>query len=148
MNSGRMEVVSVNGTSVTLSPPLYNGDTNGPMAYRFTAGAHAAGREALKLRANNTGYTTNILISGSAGCWATNIESDFADGDHMRIYWGLRNEVLDNFFHDGFDHGPVGTDNSLVIAHKSSANLVQNNVFYRQQVSVMLEAAGKVIPYY
>jgi hypothetical protein len=105
--------------------------------------------EALKISANNVGYNPNILFSGSVNSWVKNVESDFADGAHLYLYWSLHNTVRDSFFHDGYSHGPGTTDDQLNIAYKSSANLIENNIFFRQHNSVMLEwgASGNVIGY-
>ena len=151
MDSGQIvEVTSVNGSTVGFRPPLYSDySANSPKAYRFNPGATNAGLEMLQLFANNTGYKTNIQMQGSEYSWVKGVESNFADGDHMMIYFSLGNEVRDSYFHDGWSHSPGSTDDDLVIALKSSANLVINNIFYRQHASIMLEwgAAGNVIAY-
>jgi len=149
MNSGQIVMVtSVAGSTVTFSPPLYITYTN-PTAYRFNVGATNAGLENLKLFGNPSTYTTNASMTGAYRCWVKNVEGDFSNGDHIQIWWSLQNEIRDNYFHDGFNHGPGGTDNDLNLAHKTSATLVINNIFYRQHVSVMLEwgASGNVVAY-
>ena len=151
MDSGQIvEVTTVNGSTIGFRPPLYmDYSANNPRAYRFSVGAKNAGLESLQLYANNTGYQTNIMMQGTEYCWIKDVESNFADGDHMMIYFSMGNEVRDSYFHDGFSHSPGSTDDDLVIALKSSANLIVNNIFYRQHASIMLEwgAAGNVIAY-
>jgi hypothetical protein len=149
MDSGQIVMVTnVSGSTVTFSPPLYITYTN-PTAYRFNVGAINAGLENLKLYGNPNTYSTNIRMSGAYRCWVKNVESDFSNGDHLEIWWSLQNEVRNSYFHDGFNHGPGGTDNDLNLAYKTSATLVINNIFYRQHVSVMLEwgASGNVVAY-
>jgi hypothetical protein len=77
------------------------------------------------------------------------VESNFADGDHFQAHWSYRGEVRDSYFHDGFKHGPGSTDTTVLLSDKSSAFLVENNIFWRQHVSVMVQwgAAGNVIGY-
>jgi len=146
-----VEVTSVSGNTVNFTPPLYftYSSALSPIANPFSAGCKYGGVESLTLRANNTGYGANFKMPGSAYCWIKNVESDFADGDHANIYWSFRCEARDSFFHDGYSHGPGGHDDDLVLAYKSTACLVENNIFWRQHVSVMLEwgAAGNVIAY-
>ena len=145
-----VEVTSVNGGNVGFRPPLYfNYSTQSPKAYRFNASVKSAGLEDLELFANNTGYWTMISMQGTQYSWVTGVEVNFADNAHLEIYYSLGNEIRDNFFHDGFNHGPGGTDNQLNLALESSANLVENNIFFRQHASVMLEwgAAGNVVAY-
>ena len=48
----------------------------------------------------------NILVSYAAYSWIKNVESNWADGDHVRIHYGFRNEVRDSYFHDEPTPGP------------------------------------------
>ena len=146
-----VEVIGVSGSTISFRPPLYfDYQTAGsPVAYRFTPSATSGGLENLKISSNNTGYTVVIDMVGTKYCWVKNVEDDFADNAHLYIYWGMGNEIRDNFFHDGYNHGPGGTDNQLTLGRKTSANLVVNNIFYRQHAAVMPEwgASGNVVAY-
>ncbi|MGB7568084.1 MAG: glycosyl hydrolase family 28-related protein [Chitinivibrionales bacterium] len=146
-----VEVTSVNGTAIGIAPSLYINYAAllSPLATPFSAGAKYAGVEDLQVYANNTGYTTNIIMNGSAYCWVKNIESNYADGDHFRAFWAYRCEVRDSYFHDAFDHSPGQTDADVFIADKSSGLLIENNIMRRMHVSIMLNwgAAGNVIGY-
>ena len=146
-----VEVTSVNGTAVGIAPSLYIAydPALSPLATPFSAGAKYAGLEDVQVYMNNTGYTENILMNGSAYCWVKNIESNYTDGDHFRAFWAYRCEVRDSYFHDAFHHTPGQTDADVFIADKSSGILVENNVLRRMHVSIMLNwgAAGNVIGY-
>jgi len=146
-----VEITSINGNTIGFNPPLYITYKSAltPWAYPLGMGCKYGGVESLSLRANNSGYTANVLMNATAYCWLKNVEGDFADGDHVRIYYSYRCEVRDSYFHDGFKHGPGGTDDDLVMAKRTSACLVENNIFWRLHASVMLEwgAAGNVIAY-
>jgi hypothetical protein len=149
-DSGQVvQVKAVNGTTLTIDPPLYISYSNAPQVFPYSAGCTSAGLENLTISANNTGYNPNILFDGVINSWVKNVESDFADGAHLYLSYSLHNTVRDSFFHDGFSHGPGGTDDQLGLQYKSSANLIENNIFWRQHVSVMLEwgASGNVIAY-
>lgn len=149
-NSGQTVLVTgVNGNTITISDPLYTDYTNSPLAFPYTVGCAAAGLEALKISDFNNGYSPNISFSGVIYSWVKNVESDFADGAHLYLSWSLHNTVRDSFFHDGFSHGPGTTDDQVGLQYKSSANLLENNIFWRQHISVMLEwgASGNVIAY-
>jgi hypothetical protein len=146
-----VEVTGVSGNTVQFQPPLYitYQSTLSPRAYPFQAAAKYAGVESLTMHANNTGYRENFLIGRAAYCWLKNVEGDFADGDHAQLIASFRPEVRDSYFHDGFSHGPGQRDDDLFLGHKTSAALIENNIFYRQHASVMLNwgAAGNVIAY-
>ena len=146
-----VEVTSVNGTTIGIAPPLYiaYNAALSPLATPFSAGAKYAGVEDLQVYMNNTGYTSNIIMNGSAYCWVKNIESNYTDGDHFRAFWAYRCEVRDSYFHDAFAHTPGQTDADVFIADKSSGVLIENNILRRMHVSIMLNwgAAGNVIGY-
>ncbi len=151
-DSGQVvRVTGVSGNTLTIDPPLYQAYSNSsPTAYIFTrAAVVGAGLEELKLSGNNTGYTVLILMLGAYGSWVKGVENDFADNAHMFMYYDTHCEVRDSFFHDGYNHGPGGTDNQLTVGYKSSANLIINNIFWRQHVSIMFEwgSAGNVVAY-
>ena len=144
-----VQVISVSGNTVTISDPLYIDYTNSPFAFPYNVGCTSAGLESLRISDFNNGFNPNINFSGVTYSWVKNVESDFADGAHLYLSWSLHNTVRDSFFHDGFSHGPGATDDQLGLQYKSSANLIENNIFWRQHVSVMLEwgASGNVIAY-
>jgi hypothetical protein len=146
-----VEVTGVSGNTVTFNPPLYitYKSALSPQAYPFTMGAKYAGVESLTVRANKTGYDENFLMHQAAYCWIKDVESDFADGDHVQLWWTFRSEVRDSFIHDGFSHGPGVYDDALKLKYKASANLIENNIFWRMHTSIMVNdgAAGNVIGY-
>ena len=146
-----VEVTSVNGNNVGFVPPLYLNYPSSllPLATPFDAVAKYGGLEDLQFYMNNTGYTANIRMDGSAYCWVQNIESNFADGDHLQALAAYRGEIRDSYFHDAFLHTSGSTDSDIFIAFKSSGFLIENNVMRRMHVSIMLNwgAAGNVIAY-
>jgi hypothetical protein len=152
-----VQVTAINGNTLTISDPLYIAYTNSPQAYPFSAGCTSAGLENLHLYASTSqnvntggnGYIANINMTGVTYSWVKNVESDFSEGSHVWINWSMHNTVRDSFFHDGVSHGPGETDDELRIGHKASANLIENNIFWRMHFSVNTEfgASGNVIAY-
>jgi MYXO-CTERM domain-containing protein len=152
-----VQVTAVNGNTLTLSDPLYIGYTSAPLAFPFAAGCVAGGLENLKISASGAqvtnvsgdGYSSNINMTGAINSWVKNVESDFAEGSHVWIQFSAHNTIRDSFFHDGFNHGPGVTDDELRLGFKASANLIENDIFWRQHTSVMLEfgASGNVFGY-
>jgi hypothetical protein len=144
-----VEVTGVVGNQVSISPGLYIDYTRTPLATPFAAGAKYAGLEDLKISMYDTGYTTNVRMDGSAYCWIENIESDYADGDHVQALYAYRGEIRDSYFHDAFSHSPGQTDADVFIALKTSGFLIENNILRRLHAAIMLNwgAAGNVIGY-
>lgn len=142
-------VTAIEGKTVTISPGLYGSYAHGPVAVPFRMSADHAGVENLQVKANRTGYSANFKLSACAYCWIKGVESNYADGDHVAVMWGYRDEIRDSYFSNAFDHLPGAHDADVQLALKTSATLVENNIFERLHASVMLEwgAAGNVIGY-
>ncbi len=142
-------VTGVSGSTITISPGLYSGYTNSPIAVPFNMSVSYAGVENLQVYANNTGYGTNFGLSSCAYCWVKGVESNYTDGDHVEVYWGYRDEIRDSYFSNAFLHAPGVHDSCIQIGSKTSATLVENNIIDRAHMSVILEwgAAGNVIAY-
>jgi hypothetical protein len=152
-----VQVTAVSGTTLTISDPLYIDYSSAPLAYPFAVGCTSAGLEDLHISASNAevqntssvGYSPNINLTGTIDSWVKNVESDFSEGSHLWIDFGMHNTVRDSFFHDGYYHGPGATDDEVRLGFKASANLVENNIFWRLHTSVIVEwgAAGNVLAY-
>ena len=142
-------VSNVSGTTLTISPGLYGAYTDSPVVYPITMTASYAGVENLQVYADKTGYAANFGIQACAYCWVKGVESNYTDGDHVEVYWGFHDEVRDSYFSNAFLHAPGSYDSDVDLADKTSASLVENNIFERTHASIMLEwgAAGNVIGY-
>jgi len=144
-----VQVTGVSGTTVTISPGLYSAYANTPIAVPFTMSASYAGVENLQVHANNTGYNANYGLTTCAYCWVKGVESNYTDGDQVSVYWGFRDEIRDSYFSNAFVHESGSNDQSIRLALKTSATLVENNILERCHVSIMFEwgAAGNVAAY-
>jgi hypothetical protein len=144
-----VEVTAVAGETVTFTPALYTAYTNAPVAVPFAASAEYAGVEDLQVYANNTGYSANFGLSACAYCWVRAVESNYADGDHVNIEWGFRDEVRDSYFSNAFRHEAGPHDSDIRLALKTSASLIENNIIDRTHQSILLQygPAGNVIAY-
>lgn len=144
-----VKVTGVSGKTVAISPGLYSAYSNTPLAVPFKMSAEHAGVEDLQVYANNTGYDANFGMSMCAYCWIKGVESNYADGDHVEVYWGFHDEIRDSYFSNAFLHSPGEHDSDIQIARKTSASLVENNIIERTHIAVMLEwgAAGNVVAY-
>ena len=144
-----VKVIAIHGNVIEIAPGLYSAYAHDPVAVPFEMAASYAGVEDLQIRANNTGYSANVSVQMCAYCWIKGLESNYADGDHVAIFWGYRDEVRDSYFSNAYLHEPGQHDSDIQIALKTSATLVENNIIERTHDSVMLEwgAAGNVIAY-
>lgn len=142
-------VTAVHGRQVSIDPALYSAYTHAPVAVPFHMAANDAGVEDLQVRANNTGYITNFTMEMCAGCWIKGVESNYADGDHVSVQWGFRDEIRDSYFSNAYLHVPGERESDIQLALKTTATRVENNIIERTHTAVMLEwgAAGNVIAY-
>jgi hypothetical protein len=126
------------GTNLTLQPH----------ATPFTPTQYA-GLENLQIYANNTGAGSNIIMTQCLYCWVSGVEGNYTDGDHMDIDFGLGDEVVNSYFSNAYTHSPGQYDSDVDLRTKTTATLIQNNIFERLHASIMLEwgATGNVIAY-
>lgn len=144
-----VEVTSAAGERVRVEPALYSDYKLLPIATPFSMDAQYAGVEDLQVYATNTGYEANFSMSACAHCWLKGVESNYADGDHVRILWGFRDEVRDSYFSNAFQHQPGPHDADIRLAYKTSASLVENNIIERAHHAILVQygPAGNVIAY-
>lgn len=144
-----VEITSISGSTVGITPPLYTAYTNSPQASYFAAAAKYAGAESLQIYGNNTGYTASVGMSACAYCWVKGIEVNYTDGDFVQDHWGYRDEIRDSYFSNSYHHTPGDTDSDIFIVNNTSASLVENNIIERAHTAIMLNwgAAGNVIAY-
>ncbi len=149
-----VQVQSISGSTVTISPALYTNygtatGTGPALATPFAASAQYAGVESLQTYANNTGYSQTFLLTACAYCWIKGVFDNYTDGDHVDDYYGFHDEIRDSYFSNAYLHTPGNADSDLFLVGKTSATLVENNILERLHVGVMLNwgAAGNVIGY-
>lgn len=143
-----VEVTSVAGTTIGISPGLYRAMNNSPRATPFTSLKYA-GIQNLQIYANNTGAGSSIVMYQCAYCWASGIEANYTDGDYADVNFGYHDEIVNSYFSNAYNHGPGQFDGTIDIRSKSSGVLVQNNIMERSHGSVMFEwgASGNVVAY-
>jgi hypothetical protein len=142
-------VTQVNGNSIGISPGLYGAYTESPIAVSFSMSASYAGVEDLQVYANNSGYDASFGMSACAFCWMRGVEANYTDGDYAEVNWGFRDEIRDSYFSNAFTHLPGLHDADLHLGFKTSASLVENNIFERAHRSIEVDwgAAGNVVAY-
>jgi hypothetical protein len=147
-----VEVESVSGTTIGISPALYVSYTLSPIAVPFTASAKYAGVENLQVYANNThtgGDYSNFYMSKCAYCWISGVEGNYTDGDHVEVAWGYHDQIQNSYFSNAYIHAPGTYDSTVDLELKTSGTLIQNNILERLHISIMMEwgPAGNVSAY-
>lgn len=147
-------VTAVSGTTLTISPALYTNygtaaGTSPALAYYFQPGAIHAGVENLQTYSNGTGYSQVYNLTACRECWVKGVFNNYADADHADLYWSYHSEIRDSYFSNAYLHTPGTSDSQVDLANMTSATLVENNIFERLHIGVMMEwgAAGNVVGY-
>lgn len=137
-------VTNVSGTTITLDQPLFIDYPDSPEAVRFSAQCTMAGLEDLQLYipAITNDYDQNFHMESCTYCWVKNIESNYSAGDHGWVNISYRCEIRDSYFHDGFTHGPGSSDDTIQFQCGSTSHLVENNIFRRLHVGIMILMGG------
>jgi hypothetical protein len=147
-----VEVTSVNGDTVGISPALYSAYPNTPLATPFAAAVKWAGVEDLQVYANQTltaGLTASEGMGQAAYCWIKGVENNWADGNHVDILFSYRVEVRDSYFTEGFNHQSGNTDDDIYLVGKTSGALIENNILERTHSAWLVNwgSAGNVLAY-
>jgi hypothetical protein len=147
-----VEVTSISGTTIGITPALYTAYTLSPQALPFQPTKYS-GVENLQVFSNNTHNSAQrnqtFQLYSCAYCWLKGVEANYTDGDYVKIFWGYRDEVRDSYFTNGFNHGPGQNNNAVVLYFKTTASLIENNIIERAENPVMSSfgPAGNVIAY-
>jgi hypothetical protein len=151
------KVVGVSGLTLSIAPPLYHSysATQRPQVWKVNQGTAMttyAGIEDLYIeRVSPTGTEgySNFKFLTCAYCWVRNVESKVAQFRHVDLDRSFRCEVRDSYFNDGMHWGVGGFAYGVVAAGRSTANLVENNIFYHLRHSMVVKegAAGNVFGY-
>lgn len=143
------KVTNVSGTTLTIDPPLYTAYTRTPLALIMSAYTQFAGLENLQIFANNTGAGTSVILNQCVNCWVSGIENNYTDGDHLDIFWGWHDSIVNNYFSNAYLHTSGTYDSDVDLANKTTLSLVQNNIMERLHASILLEwgPSANVIAY-
>jgi hypothetical protein len=125
------------------------GTTTQPQALPWTATAVNAGVEGIQFVSNNTGYGEVVGMAQCADCWEAYNETNYVDGDISDVQYGFQDVVFENYFSNSYGHTPGGHDSCVNLNGGTSNSLVENNIFERLHVSIILEtgASGNVLAY-
>src|SRR6516165_10277868 len=142
------KITNIVGTTITLEMPLMVNYTLTPHAAPLSMATNA-GLENLQIFANGSGNAAQIRFTGCAYCWVKGVEGNYAAGDHLDADWSYRGNIVDSYFSNAYLHSPGCCDSDVDLRYKTTGFLIQNNIFERLHVAIMLEwgASGNVVAY-
>lgn len=152
-----VQVTSVSGTTIGITPALFTAYANTPLASPFTPAAVNAGIENLQVLANHLscGTATGVCYGGDFGmaltafCWIRGVEGNYTDGNFVSTAYNFRPQIDNSYFTNSYEHGPGSYDGDVQLSGQTTGALVQNNIIERPHAGVMFElgAAGNVVAY-
>ena len=133
-------VNGINGTTVTVSPPIMMPNwrsSQQPQAWWGSTTATGDGIEDMSLDHTNSNDQSGIILKRTVNSWIKNVRSVNSNRNHVWLYLAMHDTILDSYFY--------GTKNAAsqsygVEAFMSSSNLIENNIF--QHITGPLENNG------
>jgi len=142
------KVNSINGTNVTVWPPIYFDFTNNPcMAFTYLYLTTYTGVEDLSVMGlNNVGI--HIFMEQTYGCWLRDVESWMGGMAHFYVAFSTMGEIRDCYMHEGYAYGSNAGE-ALEMYQFNSGFLVENNVFHLiyPAVNTSSSSSANVIAY-
>ena len=154
-----MEIASISGNTVTFTSPFHwtfrtnhaarlarlgNG-TNLQPAVKYVGVERLTAQHGF----GGDGWG-NIYFSGTAYCWAKNVESaSQVAGGSIVIAGGFRNEIRDSYLHSAQDPNPGGAGYGFEVETYASDNLLENNIAwsFNKVIAMRSSGGGNVIGY-
>ena len=143
-----VQVTSLNGNDVTISPGLYMPNwraSQQPQAWWWGNGADMNGVENLTSDHTNSTETAGITFHGAYGGWVKNVKSLNANRAHTWIHQAARIEVRDSDFYGTKNAGALSAGVDFLL---TSDDLMINNIFQHITTPVLMgPGAGSVVAY-
>jgi len=142
-------IKNISGNFISFEPPLYwnySIELN-PYIKKIQNPVINAGLEDIYIDNVNEAVTNSIQMNGCQNSWLKNIES-YNGQRHIEMNYTYKSVVRDSFIHH--HHNYIPNHYSLLLGTFSTANLVENNIFYHTKGGTIMcawGAAGNVIAY-
>lgn len=160
----KVTAIAANGGNfdLTVDPPLYHtySAAQTPQVWEVSQGVTRTDRVGIEdLTVTRIAPTTNcqgtnfdnINFNNTTESWVKGVRSRFVLWRHVNFLRSFRGEVRDSFFDDGMSgtHPTGGCAYGVVVGNRSTAILVENNVFYHLRHSMVVKegASGSVFGY-
>ncbi|NMB76546.1 MAG: hypothetical protein GYA21_15615 [Myxococcales bacterium] len=149
-----VEVTSVSGDQVSFNVPLYwsYDSARAPEATFVPARRMLrwAGLEDLTLTQPQVSVTYLVELQGAQYCWLKDVEVQNVDWRAVWVLSSLQNEIRRSYFHHSINGYGRSHGYGVLLDMFSSANLVEDNMFYSLDGGFMMTAggaAGNVLSY-
>ena len=143
-------VTAINGSNITISPPLYMPNwraSQKPQAEFATSPISGAGIENVSIDATNSGSLETILIGNCDQCYVSGVRSLDANRSHVRIMYSTRYVIQSNYFYENQSHATVSYGVEMFGGWNG---LIVNNIFQQStdsEPSCSGACEGNVIAY-
>jgi len=148
----RAIIAGINGSTVTLDTPMYftySANLSPEISWYDQKSITNAGLEDLKIdnTSASTGDDYTVEFVYASYCWLRNVRTEKGPRAHVRMKGCYHCTLTDSYLTICKTSG--STSYGIEIHHTSSANLIQNNIFYLTTAPIMLgwSLSGNVFAY-
>ena len=141
-----VKVSAKNGSTVTISKPLYYTLYTNPQYRKYTFPTQYAGFEDFKVSATvDIGARPILTLQGALFCWVKNIETNNTGSSsgsaHVELEFSYGCEVRDSYLHDGRSSAS-GANYGVYIQFVNSDHKVENNIMRHNRHSIVYQGGG------
>ncbi|MBL9167540.1 MAG: hypothetical protein JNN07_07335 [Verrucomicrobiales bacterium] len=143
------KVVKIEGTKLTIWPPLVYDFTNKPtFKHHDLFLTHASGIEDLTISAASNVSAYLISLQQTYGCWLKGVETHKASAAHVFGFYTVLNEVRECYVHEAFSYGANSGAGIELYTHNTGF-LIEDNIIESAFPSTMLSgsSSGCVVAY-
>jgi hypothetical protein len=138
-------VTGVSGNTLNITPPLlWNYSASLAPTANYVGMITNCGVENLSVTRLNplqTSGAPNIGFGNAAWCWVTNVESSWAQGDHIEFNDCFQCQVSHCYLHDARSY-ISGEGYGVWIFNHNSNHLIENTIFHNCRHAMVTEAGG------
>jgi len=142
IQSQRVKIITINGSTVTISPPVAMPNwrtSQSPRAWGANTNIRMSGVENLSIDHSNSTAQGGIILFNAYNCWVKGIRSTNGDRNHVWIWEAAASVVRDSYFY--------GTQNAAsqsygVELYHGSDILVENNIFQHVTSPLLVHGGG------
>jgi hypothetical protein len=141
-----VQITAKNGSTITISKPLYYTLYTNPQYRKYTFGTKYAGFEDFKVSATgNIGSGQIINLHGALFSWVKGVETSNTGSSsgsaHIELKQSYGCEVRDCYVHDGRSSAS-GANYGVWIMSVNSDHKIENNIMRHNRHSIVFEGGG------
>lgn len=140
-----VRITNISGNTLSINPPLlWSYNPNLQPTVQNKNWVTNCGVEDLTIKRLNPTMTSsgaNIDFNAAAWCWATNVESAWAQGQHFRLDASFQCQISDCYIHDAASY-VSGEGYGVWLLDYNAYDLIENCIFHNYRHAMVTEGGG------